>query len=394
MPLFRYEAFNESGKRIIGVIDADSLLLAKERLLKQQVMLIDLAMQEKKEISLDRSLLLSFTRELAQLLEAGLPLYESLLTIEEKYRHHKCHALFLDLCDRLKCGASLSSSLARYPKSFNEIYLSLVKAGEGSGTLASVFEELATLIARQQKLRKQLISALTYPAILFSFCLLVTMGLLLFVIPSMQELFEGRSLHPMTQFVLSLSRILKTHGFLILLFLSSFVAGVVLLFRSRKGKMYLQHLSLKIPFVNDLLLRSALTRFCGCCGLLIEGGVPLLDALNLSRKTMKLDLLEEVIEKAEKKIVEGRALSAELKDSPLVPSLVVRMLSIAEETGRMGPIFLKLSEIYDEELEKNLMQLSTFLQPALLLTLGAIVGLVVLSILLPLTDVSSFLSTN
>ncbi len=392
MALFRYHAFNQSGKKITGVIDADSFALAKERLLKQQIMLIDLKLNEKKEIILDRSLLLTFTRELAQLLEAGLPLYESLLTIEEKYRSHKCHPLFLDLCDRLKSGASFSSTLSRYPKSFDGIYLALVKAGEQGGSLSAVMQQLSLLISRQQRLRKQLIAALTYPAILLVFCVLVTVGLLVFVVPSMQELFEGRQLHPVTQFVLGLSRWVNSYG---LLFLAcSSLAGffIITMLRSEKGKAFLQKNFLKIPFLKTLMVRSSLTRFCQCTSLLINGGIPLLDALQLSRRSMKLRLLEEVIERSEQSIAEGKSLSAELKRSPLIPSLVVRMLGIAEETGKMGHIFHKLAEIYDEELEKNLMQLTAFLQPVLLMTLGAIVGLVVLSILLPLTDVSSFLS--
>lgn len=391
MPLFRYHAFEKNGKKVSGVIDADSFALAKERLLKQEMLLTDLSLHAKKEIVLDRPLLLTFTRELAQLLQAGLPLYESLLTIEEKYRRQKCHPLFLDLCDRLKSGASLSSSLLRYPKSFDAIYLSLVKAGEESGSLSEVFEQLSKLITKQLRLRKLLISSMTYPMILLGFCLLVTAGLLFFVVPSLQELFEGRALHPLTQFVLGVSRWVNANGLLLVLMIGGLGFSLVSLFRSQQGKAWIQRTSLSIPLAKTLLLRSALTRFCHSASLLIESGLPLLDALRLSRQSMKLKLLEEVVERAEQKIVEGKALSKELKDSPLVPSLVVRMLSIAEETGRMGPIFHKLAEIYDEELEKNLAQFSAYLQPALLLTMGAIVGLVVLSILLPLTDVSSFL---
>ncbi len=394
MALFRYKAFSANGKKITGVIDADSFVLAKERLIKQQIMLIDLALHEKKEIVLDKPLLLTFTRELAQLLQAGLPLYESLVTIEEKYRTHKRHPLFLDLCDRLKSGASFSSTLARYPKSFDGIYLALIKAGEEGGSLATVVGQLAHLIARQQRLRKQLISALTYPAILLVFCVLVTVGLLVFVVPSLQELFEGRQLHPVTKLVVGLSQWVNAYGLLFLACFSLLIFGVTLLLRSDQGKAVLQKNFLKVPFIKTVMVRSALTRFCQCSSLLINGGIPLLDALRLSRKAMKLKLLEEVVERSEVRIGEGKSLSEELKRSPLIPSLVIRMLGIAEETGKMGHIFHKLAEIYDEELEKNLMQLTAYLQPVLLVTLGAIVGLVVLSILLPLTDVSSFLSST
>jgi general secretion pathway protein F len=392
MALYHYEAFTQNGKKVSGVIDADSLELAKERLHKQHMLLIGLSSHKKKEISLDRDHILTFTRELAQLLEAELPLYESLLTIEEKYRHHKSHPLFLDLCDRLKSGNSLSSSLAKYPKTFDAVYLALVKAGEEGGSLSEVFGQLSNLISKKERLRKLLISTMTYPAILMVFCLLVTFGLLFFVVPSLQELFEGRTLHPVTQLVVNLSKFMTTYGVHLLVLLSATCVSLVLFLRSSQGKQLIEQTLLKIPFLKNLLVRTSLTRFCRCGALLIGTGVPLLDSLRLSRGVMKLQMLEEVVERAEKKIIEGKSLSAELKNSPLIPSLVIRMLSIAEETGKMGSIFHKLAEIYDEELEKNLMQLSAFLQPALLITLGAVVGLVVLSILLPLTDVSSFLN--
>ncbi len=212
MPLFRYVALNLAGKKIKGVIDADTLDAAKEKLKKQEIMAITIALEKDKgEVVLPFDLLLAFTRELAQLLRAGLPLYESLLTIEEKYRTHKAHPLFLDLCDRLKTGNSLSSALTCYPKSFDEVYLSMVGAGEQSGSLGESLQQLALLIARQSRLKKQLGSALIYPAFLGVFCLVVVFSLLFFVIPSMQELFEGRALHPLTQVVLAVSNFANTY---------------------------------------------------------------------------------------------------------------------------------------------------------------------------------------
>jgi general secretion pathway protein F/type IV pilus assembly protein PilC len=163
--------------------------------------------------------------------------------------------------------------------------------------------------------------------------------------------------------------------------------------RRPRGKTRLYELCLKLPLIKTLLLHSALVRFCRSLAMLLEGGVPLLDALALSRHILKSPLLEASILQAEKRVGQGERLSAAFRGAPLIPSLVLRMLSLAEETGKMGDAFYHLSEIYDEEMEKHLAQLSTFLQPALLITLGAIVGLVVLSILLPLTDVSSFMAT-
>lgn len=392
MPLFHYTALNQSGRRVKGVIDADTLESAKERLRKQSVMAISIALKKDKgELFLQTDLLIAFTRDLAQLLRAGLPLYESLLTIEEKYRSNKAHPIFLDLCDRLKSGSSLSSALKRYPKTFDGIYLSMIMAGEQSGSLEQSLDQLSQLIARQSKLKKQLVSALVYPMFLGAFCLVVISSLLFFVIPSMQELFEDRTLHPVTQVVLSISVFANTYIGAILSVLALLAGGLFGFIRSVKGKILIQKFMLKIPFFKTIIIEAAIVRFCRSSSLLLMGGVPLLDALSLSRRVMKHALLEKVVEDAEKRIVEGAHLSDQFKTAPFIPPLVSRMLAIAEETGRMAPMMHNIADIYDEDLEKSLQQMAALLQPILLLILGGIVGIVLLSILLPLTDVSSFL---
>ena len=213
-----------------------------------------------------------------------------------------------------------------------------------------------------------------------------------FVVPSMKELFEGRDLHPITAIVLNMSNWLNAHTHFLLFSITGAISGIFICIRSSAGKRWLYQLSLRIPFVQTLLLHSALVRFCRSLSMLLTGGVPLLDALSLSRNVVKSPLLEESILDAQKRVGQGERLSKAFIGAPLIPPLVLRMLSLAEETGKMGDAFLHLADIYDEEMEKHLGQISTYLQPALLILLGAIVGLVVLSILLPLTDVSSFVT--
>lgn len=394
MPIFRYRAIAANGKAFGGVIEAESLALAKEKLRKNQIYITNLtdAQTRSQEVQLPPPLLLNFTRELAQLLKAGLPLYESLVTIEEKYRRHPKHPLFLDLCDYLKSGSQLSLALKRYPKTFDQIYFSMVHAAEQSGNLAEVFSQLASLLHRQQSLKKQLLSTLTYPAFLASFCFLIVCVLFFFIIPSMRELLEGRSLHPLTHCVLLISTWANSH---IPFLLTSFCTLPLLLFlalRQPNVRIHLQKMSLQIPFLKTIVLHSSLVRFFRTLAMLLSSGVPLLEALGLSRKMMNSLLLETVIIEAEKKIVEGERLSVALQSQKLLPPLVMRMLALAEETGKMEDAFVHLSQIYEEELEKHLNQLTTYLQPVLLMVLGGIVGFVILSILLPLTDVNSFLN--
>ena len=393
MPIFRYKALTETGKKIGGVIDADSYELAKEKLRREKVLVTTLsAKKNKRKAFLNSQMLLAFTRELAQLLEAGLPLYESLLTIEEKYRRHRAHSLFLDLCDQLKSGHQLSVILKGYPRSFDTIYISIIRAGENTGALPWAFSQLYELTERRQKLKKQLVSAMAYPTFLAIFCFLVIMGLLLFIIPSMQELFEGRRLHPLTQTVLNVSHLLQDSFLMISCTTGFLVFGMIYFLKKSKGRDLFQRLMQKVPLIKTILTQAALIRFCRSTSILLFGGIPLVSALGISRKVMKHALMEKAIEKAEQQLVEGTALSTELSQSAHIPSLVTRMLSIAEETGKMPQILQSISNIYDEELERSLNNITTFIQPALLIVIGGVIGLVILSILLPLTDVSSLIT--
>ena len=395
MPLFRYKALSAQGKTIKGIIDADSLFIAKERLRRQQLLVTALNAHTSSEnaLVLPKRFLLTFTQELSHLLRAGLPLYESLMTIEEKYVRHKAHPLLLDLCDHLKEGHLLSSALKRYPKIFDQIYLSMVQVAEQTGDLASIFHQLSQLIERQHKLKKQIIAAIAYPCMLALFCLFVSLVLFLFVIPSMKELFTERALHPMTSCVIALSDWINSHlTFLTLGFLFT-LSSLLFFWHKKDGKAHLYQICIKMPLLKTLLLHSALVRFCRALAMLLTAGVPLFEALNLVKSVVKNPLLEKSIAQTEKKIVRGERLSQALKQTAYIPTLIVRLVSLSEETGKMQEAFVHLSAIYEEEVEKHLSQLTLILQPVLLITLGLIVGLVVLSILLPLTDVGSFLNT-
>lgn len=393
MPLFRYQSLTLDGKKMSGTIEADSLFVAKERLRSRQIFVTHLsaARGPRAVLSLTRALCFSFTRELAQMLKAGLPLYDAMVTIEEKYRRDPGHPLLLDIIDRLKQGQSFSSALKMYPTTFDEIYIAMVHSAEETGSLADVFGQLALLLEKKEKLRKQIVSALIYPAFLLGFSLLVTMGLFFWVIPSMGGLFEGRTVHPLTQFVLGISTFLRTNIISLGAGAALVVTGAWMVLRRKQTRIALYTHFMHWPLVGTLLLQAALARFFRCGTLLLHSGIPLIETLRLSRQVMQHPVLEGEMERIEHKILGGAKLQSEIKLSPFFPSLVVRLLSIAEETGRMGDMFTTLAGIYEEEMEKSLTQLTTLLQPALLILLGAIVGLVILAILLPLTDVGGLM---
>lgn len=394
MTLYRYKALSQEGKKIEAVIEATSEHEAKERLKRARVLVTKFKEIEetKKGMKLSSSFILDLTRELSQLLKAGLPLYESLFTLEEKHRKNRHHLIFLDFCEFLKKGEPLSQALRKYEESFGEVYISMVKAGEETGSLSFIFEQLLILLSRERKLKKQLLTAAAYPAFLGGFCLIVILSFLFFVIPSMQELFEGRELHPLTEVVIGLSRFINRYFLILTLGLFITGAGLYLLFKQSTTKAKIEQLLLHIPLFQKIFLHAALLRFSRTCSLLVKGGIPFLESLHLSRKMMHNSYLESVIEEVETRVSQGKSFSQELRSYPLIPSLFIRMTAIAEETGNLGALLGNTADIYEEDLDKHLQQLLTLIQPLLLLILGAVVGVVILSILLPLTDVGSMVS--
>lgn len=394
MPLYRYQALSKEGRKVAGVVKADSFEVAKELLSKQKILVTNIfSLKDKtKQIKLSQSALLSFTRDLSQLLQAGLPLYESLVTIEEKYQTSKSHPLFLELCDLVKSGKHLSEALSFFPKIFDQVYVCMVASAEETGSLPEVFVQLEKLITREQKLKKQLSSAMIYPMFLLGFCLIVVNALFFFLIPSMQQLFEERTLHPFTKTILGISNFLRNNVVTLGCGLVFSITSLGIFFSRTSGKLFLQKMFLRVSFLRRMITQAVLTRFCRGLSVMLSGSVSMLDALKLSKGIMKNPYFEEVITKVQQRVEQGGKFSEELEKSPLIPPLVTRMLKIAEETGNVPKMLENVSEIYEEDLERSLTRLTFLLQPIMLLFLAFIVGVVILSILLPLTDVGSFLN--
>lgn len=392
MTLFAYTALRGGGKAAKGVIDALTLHEAKEKLRAQGVMVTKIAQQRRERRSghLSKAQLIEFTDQLARLIESGLPLFESLSAIEEQSRGERGAAIYLSLCDRIESGSSLSEALEEFPKSFPPLYCALVAAGESSGSLGEVLIKLSELLERQNRLRKQIINASIYPAILLCFCLVVTLFLLLFAVPSIESLIGEQQSHGITLIVIGASHILSKYWWALALLA---VAAPFLLrtqIRSKKGKALLHRLSLRLPLVKRIVIETTMARFMRTLATLQEGGITWIDSLRLSRRVLVQPTFEAIFERAEQRIVEGSSLGAELQKEPLVPLMAAKMVRIGEESGHITPMLYRIAEMYEEEVEKSLPRLVALAQPLILILMGVIIGGVMLAILIPLTNMSTF----
>lgn len=392
MPFYEYKAISEKGKKYHAVVDAESLQEAKLKLLRGQVavLTIELVSNQKIKTPLSRIEILNLTRELGRLLQAGLPLYESLSALEEKYRQQKPHRLLLNLCEKVRSGLSFSQSLSKHPEVFDLLYISMVANAERTGRLAEALNELCELLSKQQQIRKQIVAALLYPGLLMGFCLIVLSSLLFYVIPSLKELFDGRSLHPFTRIVFAFSDFACHSKGLLFAILIAIMVLIGVAITSKRSKEKLFSFVLRLPFFKSLFVKVAFVRFSRAAATLLEGGVPLIQAFEQGRVLMRHPTLEEIIGLAQERIGQGESIHSTLENHPLIPPLIPRMISIAEQGGKLPFMLKQIAQIYEEEIEKTLTHFAAIAQPALLLILGVIIGFVLLSVLLPMTDVSSF----
>lgn len=392
MPLYAYRAIDSKGKKKSGLIDAHSERDARLRLRDQGVMVSSIEVKKgavSKE-NMNGEQLLAFTMQLAQLVNAGVPVYESLIALEEQYRNERYNRILLSLCEQIKGGKSLSAAMAEFPATFDKLYCSMIRAGESSGSLDSVLEKLAVLLAKQHKLRKEILTAMIYPGILAGFCFLLIIVLLGFVVPMIEGIFQGRELNAFTAFVMGLSHAFRTWWWVYVPVILALAVWSFFRLRTPEGKSWLERQLLKLPVVKTLMVQAAIARFTRTMGTLLKGGMTMIDSLTIARDVMLNETLEKVVRKAEAKIVEGSSLSKEFSKSEWIPQMVSRMLAVGEDSGTTVVMLNKIADIYEDNLEKTLDRLMALAQPVILIFMGFVIGTVLLAILLPLADMSSF----
>jgi len=393
MVVFRYASVRPDGKKVKGLVEAPNLEEAKKRLQEQEMCLLALRPSRRRHShgQLRGKILLEIIEQLASLLNVGMPLYESLRELTDQHRTAPYHTILSGLCDQLQCGASLAQAMRQYPHSFSDLVIAMVDAGQAAGQLPMTLETLAQLLRQQQQLQKQLLNALLYPIILLSFSTILVISLLTFLIPSLESLFEDRPVHGLTKCVFYLSHGLTQGWPFLLIGLAALVLGIHQFIHSQVGRHWIETKTLRLPWIGSFYIQKEIGRFSHLMAVMLQGGVPLLPALQIARASLHFRSLRATFVNIEQKIIEGRLLSQELKHHTWVPHLMIRLLSLGEESGQLSKMFEKLSAFYEAEVEKILTRVTTLAQPLLLLSMGIVVGLIMMAVLLPLTDIKSFM---
>ncbi|MGR3973848.1 MAG: type II secretion system F family protein [Candidatus Rhabdochlamydia sp.] len=392
MPLFHFRALQETGKQLQGVIEAGSLHQAKEKLYHEQKVITYLkeyhpACSTQKLQGKD---LLHLLKMISQLYDAAVPLYEAMLLVEERYQKRSFHPLLLKICEAVRQGEKLSAAFSYFPQSFTPVMRAILESGEESGNLKASFTQMITLLEEQQRMKKQLIAVLTYPLFLTAFCLVLLIFLLTWMIPSLKYLMEGKQLHPLTEVMFMLSDTFLRFSLPLVIGVIVIIGGCLFCFKHPKFKLIRDEWCLKIPLLGALLRLSITVRVCKTAHFLLGGGVPLVSALTLIQPVLGNQFLEEKLLQTISQITEGKRLSAHLE---WMPPLVSKMIFIGEKTGKVSLMFEQISSLCEEEMKEKMVHLLALIQPLLLLALGVMIGIVVLSVLIPLTDIGAVLQS-
>ena len=394
MPIFTYKVIDHKGQQSSGSLEATTLQEAKGLLREQHCIILSLKESlrgGKKNLSIQKEQLVIFTSQLSSLLTASVPLYEALVALEEQSTGESYVPIISAIREHIRKGSSFSDALAKYPESFSSLYRAIVVAGESVGKLDGALLRLSQLLSKERQSRQQLISALLYPAILSILLVGALCILIFFVIPAIEGLFEGKTLPAFTQFVLLFAHFVQNNTTLLTVcFFVTISATIYLLLQENLRKKTLATL-LKTPIIGPFLIKSSLASFARTLSNLLSGGTPLSYALDYSKEALSNPVLQSEMTAVTQKILGGQTMSQSLLQSPFIPPLFARMVSIGEETGRLGPILGNIAELYEQDSSRLLDRAVSLLQPILLIAMGVIVGATLLAILLPLADFGSLL---
>ncbi|MGI9013013.1 MAG: type II secretion system F family protein [Phycisphaerales bacterium] len=429
MPTYAYEALNSAGKPQKGTVEASSSEDAIQRIKQQGFFPTAVreqkvkssaesgsagprktAKKKKGEFSINiggvgKKQLTTFTRQLSTLQDAGLPLLRSLQILESQQKPGRLKSTLGDICEDVEAGTTLSDAMSKHPKAFDRLYCKMVNAGEIGGVLDIILQRLADFLEKSMRLRRRIIGAMIYPVVVISIAVVILTGIMVFVIPKFQDIFEefGVELPAVTQFLIrsSLWAAGELHA-------NQHVPGAVwiigspiilffffkLIRKTGPGRAITDNIRVRIPAIGPLIKKTSIARFTRTLGTLISAGVPILEAILITRDTSGNYVFEKALTKVHDSIREGETFAGPLRESKVCDAIVVNMIDVGEETGDLDVMLMKIADNYDEEVDVAVQSLVRLLEPLLVVVLGGIIGTIVIALFMPLVTMIESLTTT
>ncbi|PZR75377.1 MAG: pilus assembly protein PilC [Chthoniobacterales bacterium] len=405
MITFSYQARDASGKIVSGIQDALNEDNAVTSLMSRGLMVLSLQAKaaanksRKKTWTVKETDLVLFTRQLSTMIEAGISLVQALTALYDQCdpkRQRSLRNIISDVTTRVQGGETFNESIAKHPRVFDRLFVSMVKAGEHGGLLAEILDRLAGFLEASARLRKKVKSAMTYPVIVISIAFAITTFLIVKVVPIFGEIFKdfGSKLPAPTQFLIDLSDFMRGEWYFLILGAGSIFFGLRFFLRSSGGKKFADKWKLKLPVFGPLLHKICMSRFSRTFAQLIRSGVPILEVLDIVGGASGNHVIETSIRGVSEDVEKGDNLSIALSKKPIFPPMMLRMVAAGEATGKIDTMLEKMADFWDEEIEAMLDALTSLIEPLLIVFLGVIVGGIVIAMFLPIFKLNEVVSQS
>ncbi|MCG3148132.1 MAG: Type II secretion system protein F [Verrucomicrobiae bacterium] len=425
MPKFNYVAMDPKGKEVTGVLESESSTMAIGRIREMGYFPTNVAEVGKEKKAgkpaapsaparaakasskpgrtfgggtVKSKVLTSLTRQLATLIDAGLPLLRGLEVLRKGERNPVLKRTLMTIAESVEAGSTFSEALAQHPKIFNKLYVNMVRAGEAGGVLDVTLSRLAEFQEKAQKIKNKVISAMVYPSVVIFVALAILTFLMIVIVPKFQEIFadllEGAQLPALTRFVIGISTMVKDQALLVVGVIVALVIVVKSAGKTVKGRFVIDKIKLNSPVFGPLLRKVGVARFTRTLGTLIASGVPILQALNIVRETAGNAVIADAVARVHDSVKEGERIVQPLEASKVFPPMVVSMVDVGEETGALPDMLMKIADVYDDEVDNAVAAMTSLLEPIMIVFLAVVVGTIVIAMFMPLIEVIGKLGGN
>ena len=393
MPVFEYTARNASTGQILkGTLDVPTRDDVLKHIKQQKMIVVNVREQPKSVLSRPKAIktrdLVIFTRQFATMINAGLPLVQSLDILAKQTENKALADVTRQVVFDVESGHTLADAFSKHPKAFPELYVNMVAAGEAGGILDTILLRLAGFLEKSDALMRKVKGAMVYPGVIMSVAAIAVAVLLIFVIPTFQKMFAsvGMELPLPTRIVIGMSDFLINYWWALIVIIVALVWAIRSYYRTSDGQLRIDTMLLNAPVLGDLLRKSAVSRFTRTLGTLISSGVSILDGLEITAKTAGNRVIHDAVMASRQSIAGGETISAPLEKSKVFPPMVISMIAVGEQTGGLDEMLSKIADFYDEEVDVAVSALLSLMEPMMIVVLGVIVGGMVVAMYLPIFD--------
>ena len=403
MPVFVWEGKTAQGKILKGEMEAFNQQAVLARLRSQRIQPMPTRVREKgtgldREITIpglgskvkDRDVMI-FTRQFATMIDAGLPIVQCLDILSQQTENKVLRNTIKTIKQSVEGGSTLAEALKKHPKIFDDLYVNMVEAGEMGGALHTILNRIAVFIEKANKLKGKVKGAMIYPCSIMAVAVIVVSVLMIFVIPVFAELYGsmGQALPAPTQIAINISNVFVAYWYLIFGGMIGVVVAIKLYHKTPAGHMHIDRMLLRMPIIGDLLRKVAVARFSQNMSILLSSGVPILDGLAITARTAGNKVIEKAIMESRVSISQGRNIADPLKESKVFPPMVCQMVAVGETTGGLDVMLKKVAELYEDEVDDSVANLTALMEPMIMVVLGVILGGLVIAMYLPIFQLGS-----